>query len=326
MKSEVQKTTGRLDLNFIVFELIKKGFRPSKICHKLDLKKSTLQYYLSTLKRSGFIKKVGYGTWEILKEYNEKEVQKTTKVTPHQLRNNLNFFKPDSVRGHAFQFKFKIGKIRNWEKREQILGVLNIPFDDLKIGGVKRGQRLKFKGKKIWLTNSSIIIYEKASYMADTAKLSKSRAVYDVLTLIKQLEGYLRANFKINNKYIFKVTRQHYSLMKNALAKQYNKEGNNLQVYNETGLWFTIDNSFNLQEAETLHPKTADIDNEKVQNFFNGLKGLEGYTPGFVVKSLATQTQNLDNYAVHLKAHVKSVKDLGKGVKDLVEVIKELKK
>jgi hypothetical protein len=83
----------------------------------------------------------------------------------------------------------------------------------------------------------------------------------------------------------------------------------------ERGQWFIIDNSFNLHEAETIHPGTADQDNLKVQAFFNGIKKFEGFTPEFVVNSLGQNSQNLENYAVHLKAHVESVQVLGNEVK-----------
>ena len=90
---EVQKTTGCSNLNLFIYNQIKAGLRPSKICGKFNIKKSTLQYYLSKLKQAGLIEKVGYGVWNIISEFNEKEVQKTTKVTSRQLGVNLNLFK-----------------------------------------------------------------------------------------------------------------------------------------------------------------------------------------------------------------------------------------
>jgi len=143
---------------------------------------------------------------------------------------------------------------------------------------------------------------------------------------VKGLESTLGANFRINKKYRFKVSRQHYSLVKNALAKQYERDGKKLQVYSENGLWFVIDNSYNLHEAETVHPKTAVDDNEKVQNFFNGLKATENYTPQIMMKAVTLNAQNLNNYAVHLKSHVKSIRLLGKGVRKLTKSIKKLDK
>jgi len=302
-----------------VYDQIKQGIRPSKICKNFNISKQKLNYYLSTLKRAGLIKKIGYGVWETIKEFDEKKVKETTRLTRYQPVN----IKPDFVRGHAFQFKLKIPKLRNWNKREDILKNKGIEFKELShlING---GQEITIKGKKIWLTNKSIIIFEKSSYLAKTAKDASKYAIYDLFELVKSLESILGANFRVNKKYRFKVSRQHYALVKNALAKQYKRDGKKLQVYSEDGLWFIIDNSYNLHEAETVHPKTAVDDNTKVQNFFNGLKATENYTPQLMMKAVTQNAVNLNNYAVHLKSHVKSIKLLGKGVKKLTKTIKKL--
>jgi len=174
-QEEVQKTTRSSNLNLFIYNQIKAGLRPSKICEKFNIKKSTLQYHLSIIKRSGFVKRIGYGVWEICKEFNPQEVQKSTKVTYQQLRKYSNFFKPDKVRAHAFQFKLKLPKLRNWENREEVFLKKNIKFKPLKFGGIVRGQSINFRGRKIWLTNKSIIIYEKSSYLSDTAEESKNK-------------------------------------------------------------------------------------------------------------------------------------------------------
>jgi len=324
-QEEVQKTTRSSNLNLFIYNQIKAGLRPSKICEKFNIKKSTLQYHLSIIKRSGFVKRIGYGVWEICKEFNPQEVQKSTKVTYQQLRKYSNFFKSDTVRAHAFQFKLKLPKLRNWENREKVFLKKNINFKPLKFGGIVRGQSINFRGRKIWLTNKSIIIYEKSSYLSDTAEESKQQAIHDLIVLIKSLERMLGANFKIASKYVFKVSRQHYSLIKNSLAKQYNQEGKKLGVYSAEGLWFVIDNSFNLHEAETLHPKTADIDNKKVQDFFNGVKQFEDYTPQFVVNTMQGIQQNQLIFAQNIKSHIKAVQDMSSAANSLKREVSKLK-
>ena len=79
---EVQKTTRSSNLNFTIYQQIKQGLNPAKISKKFNIKKTTLKYYLSSLKRVGFIKKVGYGVWEIISEFDKnkfKQVQKCLK-------------------------------------------------------------------------------------------------------------------------------------------------------------------------------------------------------------------------------------------------------
>lgn len=326
ISKEVQNQLRSSNLNLFVYNQLKAGLRPSRICEQFGLKKTTVQYHLSMLKQAGLIEKVGYGVWEIIKEFNEKEVQKTTKVTSRQLGANLNLFKQDRVRGHAFQFKINLPELRNWENREKLFLKKDIKFEPLLIGGINRGQKLEFKGRKIWLTDKSIIIYEKSSYLADTSKESQERAIQDMLALMKSLEKHLQANFKTGRYYKFKVSRQHYSLVKNALAQQYDKEGNKLQVYNEDGLWFLIDNSFNLHEAETVHPKTSVDDNKKVQDYFNGVKKLENYTPQFVVNSMQGIQNNQLVFAENMKSHIKAIQDVGNATQMLKEEVIHLRK
>lgn len=310
--------------NFYLFtyQQIKEGWNPSVICKKLNITKQRLNYYLSSLKKRGLIRKIGYGVWEICAEYTEKEIKKTTQVT----QNNLHKFKglkQDSVRGHAFMFTLRIPEgTRNWKRREEILKEHGFKFKPLKIFG--GGQQMIFRGRKVWLTNKSLIIFEKSSFLAETSKEAKKHAIGTFLRIVKAFERYIRANFYSAGQYKFKVSRQHYSLVKNALAQQYDKEGKKLHIYSGDGLWLLIDNSYNLHETETVHSKTADKDNQKVQDFFNGVKRLEGYTPELVMTAIGKVTENQQQFAVNMKSHIKAIQELGTGVKELRREVKKL--
>lgn len=316
MKKEERssKTTDEKDLKLFIFEQIKKGIMPKQISQENSIKMNALQYYLSSLKQEGLIEKIGYGVWQI---NDEKEVQKSIHVA------NLNLLKPDSVRGHAFVFKFELPKnLRNWERREELLKSTGIEFKPLKIFG--GGQQVIFRGRKVWLTDKSIIIYEPESFIADLARDSQSKALFHIIELMRGLERHLQANFNINQSR-FRVTRQHYALVKNALAKQYDDEGKKLNCYTGEGLWFIIDNSFNLHEAETIHARTAVKDNEKVQNFFNGIKKFDNFTPEFVTESIGKVTENQMIFAENMKTHIKAIQDLADGVNELKRTIREMK-
>jgi len=250
---------------------IKNNKNITQIAKTLEITKQNANYYVSSLKISEFIKKIGYGVWEISKEFNKEEVKKSPWITSNTPQKLFISLKQDCVRAHAFQFVLQIPKdLKNWNKREQILQYLKIPFDDLNLFG--GGQKIEFNGHKIHLTNKSIIIFAKESFIHETAREAQSKAIDYFIQIVKQLERLLKANFGPFGKYKFKVSRSHYSLIKNALARQYNDKKERLHVYNDSGLWFIIDNSFNLHEAETVHPKTSLSDNEKVQDFFNSLK------------------------------------------------------
>lgn len=324
-EKEVQKSTRIDNLDLFIYERLKQGLNPAKICSLFNLSKTRVDYHLSSLKKRMLIKKIGYGTYEILKDYDSKQVQITTRVGIDNPQANLDLFKPDSVRAHAFQFTISINPhLRNWDKRAEILDKLGIKFKELKVFG--GGQSFTFKGRKVWLTSKSIIVFEKSSYMAETSKEGRKYAVYDFLTFVGALERYLKADFGASRgKVKFKVSRQHYALIKNSLAQQYNRENKKLQVYDTNGLWFIIDNSFNLNEAETIHPQTADIDNKKVQDFFNGIKQFDGFTPQMVMNSIGQVTNNQVMFAENMRSHINAVQELAKGVKELREEIKNIK-
>lgn len=325
-KKKEMKQPASKNLDLFIFEQLKAGLNPSKISQQFNLSKQRISYHLSSLKERGLIKKIGYGTYEILGEYSKEVKKKITRITHNNPHNNFNLFKPDSVRAHAFQFTLRINpELRNWNKREEILKQLKIKFKPLNIFG--GAQSITFKGRKVWLTRKSIIVFEKSSYMAENSTEARKYAVYDFLSFVGDLERYLKADFGVSKKNPqFKVSRQHYALIKNALAKQCDRDGQKLEVSNEKGQWFIIDNSFNLHEAETIHPQTAEQDNIKVQNFFNGIKKFEDFTPEFIVNSLGGVMKTQEMFAQNIESHVSAIQKLGTAVEELVKEVKEIKK
>ena len=247
---------------------------------------------------------------------------KTTQVTLDKTTRKCEFFGlPDTVRGHAFVFVLKVPPgLLNWNnrRREEYLQRQGIAYQRLRILG--GGQRIYVDGRKTWLTNNSVVVYEKSSFFADKAKDARKHALMTFIALVKKIEGALHADFtfRAGKEYRFKVSRQHYALVKNALAEQYDHEGKRLHVRepDEGKLWFVIDNSFNLHEAETVHPWTADSDNAKVQNFFNSLKECP-VTTDALLTAIAGVTQNQVLFAENISNHIQAVRELGQGVREM---------
>lgn len=313
-----------------VLSLIKAGNNPATISKKYNIPKQTLSYTVGKLKRAGCIERIGYGVWKYIKPL--KEVPKRVVIG----RNSRGGLKENMVRGHGFMFKLDLPKdFRNWDKREKILKDLKIKFDPYYVGGIKRGQRLTAQKTKVALTNKSIIVNFPESYIRETATLTRKDAVAQFLKVIKHLERILRANFSQFGKYKFRVSRQHYALIKNSLARQYlNNEYNKkkLHIYSGRGLWLLIDNSFNLEELETVHKKTAVKDNEKVQDFFKGLDMVEGYTPQFVMKRLNDQEkiigksmEVLEGYAKQIALHLRVEQKQEQHLDDQTKLFKEIR-
>ncbi|MBN1763389.1 MAG: winged helix-turn-helix transcriptional regulator [Methanomicrobia archaeon] len=319
----------KLNFNLSLLQQLRSGRRPAQIAQELGMSKPALQYHLNQLKAAGLVTKLGYGVWEV----NDiplitprKEVKKTIQVTLDNTTQKLKFLGvSDSVRGHAFVFVLKVPPgLLNWNnrRREEYLKKHGLDYQRLLIAG--GGQRIWMGGRKVWLTNKSVIIYEKSSFFAETAKDAKKYALMTFIALVKKLERTLHADFtfKLGKEYRFKVSRQHFALVKNALAEQYDYEGKRLHVHEPDAgkLWFVIDNSFNLHEAETVHQRTAVSDNAKVQNFFNSLKECP-VTTDELIAAIAGVTQNQIAFAENISTHIQAIRELGQGVQELNQLL-----
>ena len=283
---------------------IKSGENPTSISKKLNIKKQNLNYYLRELKNKGLIQKIGYGVWE---------VKESTKVT-------------NEVRGHAFMWKVRIPRnLLNWNNRINILKDNGFNVKEI---GIKKIPRIIINDRKVWLGNKYIIIYEPESFFGETAKESRQLAVFQLKNILENLESKLKINLKENNKYYFKVRRSHYSLIKNNLAIQCNKNKEKIYVYDVEGLWFCIDNSYNLDEAETLN-KNACNNNLGMQEYFNSLKRTNfKVTPEFILDNFnkiaqiqLKEANKWGEYAKHIESHTKAIKELSKGIKRLTKLV-----
>jgi hypothetical protein len=232
------------------------------------------------------------------------------------------------IRGHAFMWKVRFNKIDKINWRE-ILSKKNIEYKEI---GKLKFPSIVFNGKKIWLGKKNIIIFETNSFFGINSIESKKLAVFELLETIRELLEY----FGIEQKNIkFTTRREHYSLIKNELANQCNKNGEKINVYNEKGYWFCIDDSYNLGEMETL----GSIENEpmetniQVQKWWNDNKKHNfEVTPTFLMENINRVTQNQLMFNQNLESHISSVKQLGNSaqanatsVELLAEVICTLK-
>lgn len=338
----------------VVFSHIKQSLPPAQLWKEKKLTKRQVDYSLMKLKHASLIEKVSYGVWKALAEnLPEERSHKEGQETPHValVHSHPKGTKPDSVRAHGIVMTISIPRIANWDKREELLSQLDpatgLPFMPFK--RIPQGQRVFFEGCKIWLCDRSIVVYypKKHSWFAETAPSAWNAILYDTVTIIKKLESRLKVGyggFRTGKGYRIRPSRNHYSLIKNALARQYNDEKRKLAVHDDNGLWLVIDNSFNLEELETLHPKTGLEDNLKVQRFFNGIKSGEfDHTQvnhdlqlaGSLIKEMAQQvggvsnnqesfSRNMLDYGEKIAIHTQSIGQLGDGVEKLGAGIEKL--
>lgn len=291
-----------------IINLISKGKTPTDICLEFNWSKQRLNRYLRRLKEEKIIEKIGYGVWKV-NQKRSKQIEVGRFV--------------NEVRGHGFMFKVFLPKIANWRNRKDFLVKNNISYKNC-----NKGQSILIKKRKVHLYNESIIIYDKESYISNIASSCKDQAVYYFLSILRRIENLFNIDIKIKKNYRFNVCREHYGLMENLLAKDYNKQQKKLIVKDSYGIYLIIDNSFNFNELETHknrnpNPDQAVEDNEGVQEFFNSLKRTNyKANPEFLLDLINGVVSNQVIFDKNMQSHIKAVQNLSKGINELRELIK----
>jgi len=310
VKKEVKKIEKRStslvksqDLYFRVYSYIKEGLNPSQIATKLNIPKTNLNWYISRLKRNGYIQKLGYGVW---------------KTSTSLQFNTLKLRSTSLVRSHAFIFSLVIPNIPNWNNREIYLNKKRIIYKTFKNRFM---QSFIFKNIRVQIGNKKIVVYfpKWKSYFVKSARTGYNYAIYDFLQIINGLENLFQVSFKIKRNYKFKVGRQHQAIINSELAKMYNKDKKKLHIRNKQGiLWLLIDNSspdgINLNEEECVYSKKAVEHSEFLQRFYNELEQTR-LTPKVTLDMINKVTANQVIFDNNMKSHIKAIQELAKGIK-----------
>jgi hypothetical protein len=197
----------------------------------------------------------------------------------------------EDIRSHAFTFKVTVQNPKNWSIRQKILE--SAGFKVLPKGGVAHTDMIFFNGFKIWLSKYKITVYfpDVKQYWVDMARTGYNYAIADLVALLNDLEKVLGSDFRINNEYHFRVSRQHHALVQNSLAKQYNRQHKKLEVFNDKGeLWLLIDNSdphnIRMNDLETVHRKESPKDMDSVVKPFFEQLHTTGLMPNDILNAL----------------------------------------
>lgn len=290
-----------------ILEELNKGLNPAQISRKLGISKQNTNYYVNKLKKDGIIRKKCYGVWET------KEVKRSKNLTPGQYKgSNFYFSKEKEVRGHAFIWRIEFINPFNWEK---ILKNQKLTLQRLNSGI----WRTIYKGRKIWFTKKGLIIYEPLDFLGESSFKVKGQAVFEMDRLIKDLL------FKIGQEqkaYRFTTSREHYGLIRNHLAKQYNDRKEKMSIRTEEGTaWLWIDDSHSLGELETNEP----IVNRQLQVWWNDHKNMKfELTPTKTLQMIQQVTKNQLMFDNNFQSHLKVISELGQGVRRLTEAVKKL--
>ncbi len=233
---------------------IKNGLSPAQISKKYNIPKQNIAYFVGKLKKQGCVEKLGYGTWRYLRPLKEVKELAT--------RHYHNPTKKE-IRGHAYVWKIQFVKPYDWPKAIKNYQKKTLTFQLMKHNNILR---TIFKSRKIWLGTKGLTIYEPIDFMGKSSFEVKGNAVFEMDLLIKDLLRELGLKFR---PYRFTTSREHYGIIKNELARQYNDKKQKMLIRSEDGsIWMWIDDSKGLGELENCDPTI----NRQVQNFWNNHK------------------------------------------------------
>jgi len=323
MNEQSKNSTWKKDFYLAVLTELKDTTNLTKIQKKLGISKQQLNYYLRRLKKNGLVHNPSYGLWELT-----KQSKNSTKYE--------SLLKKDISRGHAYIINIIPKKLpENWKDRLKIIKKKGINYK--LVGAKETTPRIKALGRKIWLCNKHIRIFDKKdeSYYGLNAIESRKQAFLEFVKIINCLENKLGFSLRPFN---FQWRREHYALIKNDLAIDQNKKGVIWRIKDESGEWLLIDDSLEMGgELENIGKKSL-ATNVKMQRWWNEHKKYKfKVTPTFLMETINANAQNLNKYAKHLESHVKSVQQLGanaeansistehlaKAVKDMQEAFTE---
>ena len=209
---------------------------------------------------------------------------------------------------------------------------INIIFKDERYKELqKKSNYIYIDGNTIRLSKDSIEIYSAQEFFGDNTIKAFSRSIEYWNRLFVKLENQFKIIILKHRVDNIKLVNEHYAEVNNELAKECEIKGERIKIHtDEDGkMWFTIDKSFNVNEAETLHPETAKRDmQEVIQPFFNDLRKGNFYTPSEMKEILnqliynqAQQATNIgksieleNKLAINIKEHLKLVRRLNKAV------------
>lgn len=284
-----------------ILNLLKQGLNPSKISKQLNIKLSLLSYYITKFKKLGIIKKVSYGTYEV-----------------QNITSNTLTKKVKQIRGHAFIWTVKLNKKFNWLellKNQEFKLVRN------------KTPRIVVSNHKVWLGLKTITVYENKSFYANNSINSRKYAVISLIEVLDAIQSKLKINIR---PYIFKPTREHYGMIKNDLARQYNRNNEKMIIKDDLeGEWLWIDDSESLGELETKNI----VRSKQVQDWWNDNKRHDfKVTPSFLMESLSKLTnvqiesnRQLLLYQEQNKEHLKLIKLYQKEAELRIKEIKKKK-
>jgi biotin operon repressor/transposase len=139
----------------------------------------------------------------------------------------------------------------------------------------RRAIKTKFKldDNTIQVNKQNLEVYSNKDFFGDTPSEAYKLSMDYFFNLFHRIEDRLRVLLVKDGYLNIKEVRSHYSEINNELAIDNHKRGEKLTITGEDKKqWLKTDNSFNMNELETVHPELSKEDMEKIKPFFNDLR------------------------------------------------------
>lgn len=303
-----------------VLKLIESGLSPAKISKKYNIPKQNVSYFVGKLKKLGCIQKKGYGVWEYLRPIKEVK-DLTIGLSDRRGKKSLTSRRKE-IRGHAFIWRIRFLKPYDWKKVVKSYKKKKLTFQLIARGKVFR---TIFENRKVWLNTSGLTIYEAIDFMGSSSFQVKSKAVYEMDQLIKNLLRELGLKFR---PFIFTTSREHYGIIKHELARQYNEKKEKMRIRSEDGnIWMWIDDSKGLCELENNEVSVS----RQVQNYWNSNRkhdfkvDADFILNGFDKTNKVAQknAKQLESFADNQMTHVRLMKNIDKNLQKQTDFFKQ---
>jgi hypothetical protein len=169
----------------------------------------------------------------------------------------------------------------------------------------EKSNRFIIDDNTVRLYKNSMEIYSAETLMfeAEDEQRATSLSFQYWNKIFKRLEHDLGIILIKNRCHNFKIVNSHYAEIDNELAKEYNKRKVILNIYgtDDGKLWFKIDNSWQLHEAETLHPERSKKDMTRVKALFNDIRDNDHIPISRISQYLADSSQQINELSHYAK-------------------------
>lgn len=157
----------------------------------------------------------------------------------------------------------------------------------------KKSNVIYVDGNRIHLYRNSLEIYSYQMFYGESAHSATIKSFNYWDRFFRRLESELNVILLKDKYQNIKLVKHHYAEVENELAQDMNIQKDRIRIFaREDGkLWFEIDNSFHLNEAEFTHSDTAEQDTDNIVSHFNDLRNNEYIPLSEVSKHIADLTK-----------------------------------